>query len=264
MRVLLACMAGLAATGVSFAVVRRQDVSVVLGLFELDVVWIGVLTISMLLHRRGVPVLDGWRDIARIVTPAPVRHVVLTEVDLLFSLGRVALRRPPRIPADAESIQAREGTLAIPLAFAALTLIEVVALHILLPWPELSAALTLISVYGLLLMIGVIASRWDRPHHATATSLVLHNGAHVVADIPYAEISYVVPVLDGTVTSPVIEHGVARLATMNGCSVAVGLESPHPVALTGSRRTSVHRVTEIRFAADDASGVIETLRARLG
>ena len=264
MRVLLACMAGLAATGVSFAVVGRQDVSVVLGLFELDLVWIGVLAISMLLHRRGVPVLDGWRDIARTVAPERVRHVALTETDLLFSLARVALRRPPRVPAGSEPIPAREGTLAIPVAFGVLTLVEVVALHLVLPWPELSAALTLLSLYGLLLMLGVIASRWDHPHHATGTSLVLRHGAHVVADVPYEQISYVISVLDGSVTSPTIDHGIARLATMHGCSVAVGVQSPHPVVLSGSRRSRAHRVSEIRFAADDPSAVVEMLEARRG
>lgn len=264
MRVLLVCMAGLAATGVSFAAAGRRDVSVVLALFELDVVWIGVLVISALLYRRGVPVLDGWRDIARTVTPEPVRRAILTETGLLVSLGRVVLRRPPLIPADSEPIPAREGTLATPMAFGVLTLVEVVALHLVLPWPELSAALTLVSLYGMLLMLGVIASRWVHPHHATTTSLVLHNGVHVVADIPHEQISYVVPVLDGSVTSPVIEHGVARLATMNGCSVAVGLESPQPVVLSGSRRARVHRVSEIRFAADDAPDIVAMLEALRG
>lgn len=257
-------MAGLAATGVVFAAVGRQDVAVVLGLFELDLVWIGILVISLLLHRRGVPVLDGWRDIARTVTPEPVRRAILTETNLLVSLARVALRRPLRIPAGSEPITARDGTLAIPMAFGVLTLVEVVALHLVLPWPELSAALTLISVYGLLLMLGVIASRWEHPHYVAATSLVLHNGAHVVADIPYEEISYVISVLDGSVTSPTIDHGIARLATMHGCSVAVGLHSPHPVVLSGSRRSRAHRVSEIRFAADEPSDVVEMLEARRG
>lgn len=150
------------------------------------------------------------------------------------------------------------------MAFGVLTLIEVVALHLVLPWPELSTVLTLFSIYGLLLMLGVIASRWDRPHHATATSLVLHNGAHVVADIPYEQISYVIPVLDGSATSPTIDHGIARLATLHGCSVAVGLESPHPVVLSGTRRSRVHRVSEIRFAADEPSDVVQTLEAHRG
>lgn len=263
-RVLLTCMIGLAATGASFAAVGREDVAVVLGMFEADLVWIGVLVISVFLHRRGAPVLEGWRDIALTVTPEPVRRSVQTEIGLLVSLARVVLRRPPRVPADSEPIPARKGTLAIPLAFVLLTLAEVVALHLALPWPALSRALTLVSVYGMLLMLGVIASRWDHPHHATSASLVLRNGAHVVAVIPYEEISHVVPVLDVSVTSPAIGHGVARLATMHGCSVAVGLTSPRPVRLSGSRRAREHRVTAIRFAADDASGVVALLNARRG
>lgn len=263
-RVLLALMVSLAVTAAGFAAIGHQDVSAVLGLFELDLVWIGVLVISMLLHRRGVPVLDGWRDIARIITPEPVRRAVLTEFDLLVSLGRVSLHCPPRIPADAVPFLAREGTLGIPVAFGVLTLVEVAVLHLVLPWPELSAALTLISVYGVLLMLGVIASRWDRPHHATATSLILRHGAHIVAEIPYGQIGYVIPVRDGVVTSPAVDHGVARLATMSGCSVAIGLERPHAVVLSGSRRARVHQVSEIRFAADNAPYVIETLNAHLG
>lgn len=264
MRGLLACMIALAATGVAVAAVGRQDVAMVLGLFEADLAWIGALSVSLVLHRRGVPVLAGWRDIARSITPEPVRRALRTEIGLLVSLVRVSLHRPPRVPAGSEPIPARKGTLAIPLAVALLTLVEVAALHLVLPWPALSGALTLLSVYGLLLMLGVIASRWDHPHHAAPASLVLRHGAHVVAVIPYEEISHVVPVLDGSVTSPTIENGIARLATMNGCSVAVGLTAPRAVRLSGSRQARAHRVTEIRFAADDAPGVVAMLEARRG
>ena len=261
-RVLLVLMAALAVTAVGAAAAGRQDVSLVLGLFEADVVWIGALTVSVLLHRRGVPMLDGWRNVVQTVTPAPVRRVVVAEVDSLVSLTRVSLRRPPRIPVGAEGFPSRDGTLAIPIAFAVVTLVEVAVLHLVLPSPTLSAILTLISVYGLILLLGVIASRWDHPHYATSTSLVLRNGAHVVADIPYRDISYVVPVRDGSVVAPTIDDGIARLATMNGCNVAVRLASLHPMTLSGYRPGREQSVHEIRFAADDAAELIRTLEAR--
>lgn len=259
---LLGLMATLAVTAAGAAAVGRQDVSLVLGLFEADVVWIGILAVSVLLHVRGVPVLDGWRDIVQSVTPRPVRRAVAAEVGCLVSLARVSLRRPPLIPSGAEAFPAREGTLAITLAFGVVTLVEVAVLHLVLPWPTLSVALTLISVYGLLLLLGVIASRWDHPHYATSMSLVLRNGTHVVADIPYRDISFIVPVRDGTVVAPTIADGIARLATMNGCQVAVGLASPRRIALTANGRDRSSVVHEIRFAADDAPEVVSALDAR--
>lgn len=261
-RALFCLMATLAVTAAGAAAAGRQDVSLVLGFFEADVVWIGILAVSVLLHVRGASVLDGWRDIMQSVTPRPVRRAVKAEISCLVSLTRVSLRRPPQIPNGADSIPAREGTLAIPVAFGAVTLVEVTVLHLVLPWPTLSVALTLISVYGLILLLGVIASRWDHPHYATSRSLVLRNGAHVVADIPYRDISVIVPVRDGSVVAPTNADGIARLATMNGCHVAVGLASPRRIALTANGREKGSFVHEIRFAADDAPEVIRVLEAR--
>lgn len=254
-RTALVLMAALAVTGAVLAAAGRQQSAFVLGLFELDVVWIVILGVSVLMWRRGAPVLDGWRDIARTVTPEPVRRMILTEVSLLVSLARVALRRPPRVPNHATPLLSRQGTAAIPVAFGILTLGEVMALHLVLPWPGLSAVLTLLSVYALLLLFGVIASRWDHPHYATTGSLVLRNGAHVVADLPWNAISSVAILRDGAVTVPAVDRGVARLATMDGCSLSVTLTQPCSVRLTSGERARAHWVHEIRFAVDDAPGV---------
>ncbi|WP_193104502.1 hypothetical protein [Brachybacterium sp. FME24] len=263
-RAALALAVTLAATGAVAAASGRQQFALVIGLFELDVVWIAVLGVSAHLYRHNVRIVAGWRDIARAVTPEPVRRVILTEVRALVSLGRVALRRPPQVPHHATPVRSRHGTVAIPVAFGVLTLVEVTALHVVLPWPELSAALTLLSIYALLLLLGVVASRWDHPHYVTAASLVLRNGSHVVADLPWDAISTVAIVRDGSVTAPAIDTSVARLATLDGCSLAVELSQPCPVALTSGRRARVQTVHEIRFAADDAQGVLELLESRRG
>ncbi|MDN5900996.1 MAG: hypothetical protein L0H74_13125 [Brachybacterium sp.] len=260
-RAALALMAALAVTGAVVAAAGQQQLVFVLGLFELDVVWTVALGVSVLMYRRDARMLDGWRDIARTVTPEPVRRAILTEVGLMVSLGRVALRRPPRVPDHATPLPSRQGTVAIPVAFGVLTLGEVMVLHLVLPWPGLSAALTLLSVYALLFLFGVIASRWDHPHYATPASLVLRNGAHVVADLPWNAIRSVAILRDGTVTAPAVDRGIARLATMDGCSLAVALTQPCAVRLTSGKRARTHWVHEIRFAVDDAPGVRRVLES---
>ena len=223
-----------------------------LALAELDVLWIVLLATGILLHRRRVPLFVGWRRIAASLPPDPVRRAIVSEVGLLSALVRTVARRPPRLPADASPITSTRGTLPIPIAVAVVTILEVVALHIIIPWPPVSIALTLVSTYSLILFFGYLAARRQHPHYISATSLVLRNGAHTVATIPFGNIDAVTLIQDGSVTYPAVEGKVARIATMDGCSISVRLRSPQILALTARRRAPEYAVSEIRFAADDA------------
>jgi hypothetical protein len=261
-RAALALMVGLAAAGVSASLAGRSDIAGVFALAELDVVWMTLLATGIVLRRRGVPVLVGWRGIATSLPPAPVRRAIALEVGLIAAIAHIATRRPPRVPSGAHAFASRKGTLSIPVAFAVATVMEMVVLHLVVPWPALANALSLISVYALLLMFGVIAIRWDRPHYATATTLVLRNGAHTVATISLDDIEAVTVRSDGSATSPTVDGALARLATLNGCSISVKLRTPQSVKLTAGLRADEHAVTEIRLAVDDAHAIASLLAKR--
>ena len=253
-------MVGLALTGASAYAAGHRDVTQVLALAELDVIWITLLVTGILLRKRGVPLLAGWRSIAASLPPTPVRKAIVAEVGLLTAVARVVTRRPPRVPAHGTAITSTRGTLATPIAFAVATVIEIVVLHLIIPWLSLAAAVTLLSVYTLILLFGVIAVRWQHPHYATGTALVLRNGTYTVAAVHFEDIQGVTVIHDGMATYPMVDGSLARLANANGCSVSVKLTSAQRIKLTGRRRAAEHTVTEIRLAADDPKSVVEMLR----
>ena len=255
-------MVCLALTGASVYAAGHRDVAHVLALAELDVVWITLLITGIILRKRGIPLFAGWRSIAASLPPSPVHKAIVAEVGLLTALARVVTGRPPRVPAIATAIASTRGTVATPIAFAVATMIEIVVLHLIIPSPSLAGAVSLLSLYALILLFGVIAVRWQHPHYVTKTALVLRNGTHTVATVCFANIREVTVTHDGMATYPMVDGSLARLANANGCSVAVKLTSAQRIKLTGRRRSAEHTVTEIRLAADDPKLVIEMLSHR--
>lgn len=254
-RAALILMAGLAAAGATASLAGHADVASVFALAELDVIWLTLLATGIVMRRRGTPLLAGWCGIAMALPPAPVRRAIATEIGLLTAIARVVARRPPLLPAGASALSSKQGTLAIPVAFTVATAVEIVVLHLVIPSQTLASALTLISVYALLLLFGVIAVRWQHPHYITATSLVLRNGAHIVGTISLHEIDTVAVRVDGSATSPALDGTIVRLATINGCNISVKLKAPHRIKLTDSRRAVEGAVTEVRLAVDDARAI---------
>lgn len=255
-------MVCLALTGASAYAAGHPNVAQVLALAELDVVWITLLITGFILRKRGIPLLAGWRSITVSLPPAPVRTAIVAEVGLVTAVARVVTRRPPRVPENGTAIVSTRGTLATPLAFAVVTMIEIVVLHLVIPSPSLAGAVTLLSLYPLILLFGVIAIRWQHPHYATNTAFVLRNGSHTVATVYFANIRDATVIRDGIATHPMVDGSLVRLANANGCSVSIQLASTQPITLTGRRRAPEHTITEIRLAADDPKSVIEMLRHR--
>ena len=261
-RFAILAMVCLALAGSSAYATGHPEVAQVLALAELDVVWITLLITGILLRKRNVPLLAGWRSIAASLPPAPVHRAIVAEISLVTAVARVVTCRPPRVPANGTAIAATRGTLATPIAFAVATMVEIVVLHLVIPSPSLASAVTLLSLYALILFFGRIAIRWQHPHYATNTALVLRNGTHIVATVYFANIRDATAINDGIATYPMVDGSLVRLANANGCSVSVQLASAQRMTLTGRRRATEHTITEIRLAADDPRLIIEMLGHR--
>jgi hypothetical protein len=142
--------------------------------------------------------------------------------------------------------------------------VEIAVLHLVLPYPALATALTALSVYGVVLLLGFVAVMWQHPHYLTETDLVIRNGRHVVATVPRKDIASARVQHDGSTTSPTVEGTTARIATLAGCTISVTLSAPISARLNASPRSQAHRVTEVRFAADDTTAIIDGLRRNDG
>ena len=238
----------------------HSEVSLVLLLLEIDLFWVTLLVTGVMLRRRSEPVRAGWQQLARSLPPAPVARALGHEVAALRALAWLVRRRPPTVPAGALPVQARRGTATLPAAFIVASGVEIAVLHLVLSHPALATALTALSLYGVVLLVGFVAVRWQHPHYLTKAHLVIRSGRHVIAAVPREDILSVRVHHDGTTTTPAVEGTTARIATLAGCTIAITLRAPLSLRLTASSRSPTHRVTELRFAADDTAVVIADLQ----
>ena len=139
---------------------------VALALFLAVEIPIGVAVVSGYLRRyrahRGAA--DTRADAVRaLAADDPYLRMMTAEARTLASLGRWIARRPD-VPAGAVPIGYSRGTLGIPIAMVVAALIELVAIHLLVPWPAVQLVLDLLGVYALIVVLGWLAGRIVRPH----------------------------------------------------------------------------------------------------
>src|SRR5699024_7929669 len=80
----------------------------------------------------------------------PSLRMFVAEARTFASLGRWVARRPD-VPDGAVAIGYSRGTLGVPVALVIAALIELVAVHLLIPWPIVRLVLDLLGIYGLLM-----------------------------------------------------------------------------------------------------------------
>lgn len=132
-------------------------------------------------HRAAVDSpREAWRA---LVADETYLRMIAVEARTLASLGRWIARRAD-VPAGAVPIGYSRGTLGIPIALVVAAGIELVAFHLLVPWPTVRFVLDLLGVYALIVILGWLAGRIVRPHLVVGGELVLRSGPHVCARVP--------------------------------------------------------------------------------
>lgn len=197
------------------------------------------------------------------MTPLPVlaRRAVEFEAAGWRSLARWVLRRPDAEPGDAAF--AYHGPLLAPVVvILVLSFIEVVALDLLVPWPWqwLRVVLLILGVWGAVLVLGMLAGVIVHPHTAGPSGLRVRYGAGLDVRIPWDAVANARRVRrsrDGRTVQ--VDGATLHVVVSNQTTVEVTLNRPVTVALTGGRTAEI---TELRFHADDAAGLVAAVRAR--
>lgn len=146
------------------------------------------------------------------------------------------------IESDSVTITSTRGSMVMPVAFAVATIIEIIVLHLLLPWVWLQVTVAAISVWSLIVLFGHLAKHRTNPHYLTDSSLVLRQSGSVVCVIDRAEIVRVAPRRTFSETSPTIIDGRLYLPNADGTNVDIVLETAVRAALPVFVRS--HRTTE--------------------
>jgi len=145
---------------------------------------------------------------------------------LLWARGRHA-----PIGADSAVFTAVRGTLAMPVMFGVVTVIEMVVLHLLIPVLWISAVLAALSVASLMALTSSVALARVHPHVLSPTTLTLRTSGKVVATVDRATIVSARIHRRYGVVSPTLDGGRLVLPNQDGTTVDIDLSCATTVAV---------------------------------
>ncbi|MFE6910674.1 hypothetical protein [Streptomyces erythrochromogenes] len=200
------------------------------------------------------------RTAARTVVPVQVRRLLRHELLAGASLGRWVLRRQHGVrPGDLAAAYTGPQT-AMMYGLVFVSVVETVALALLIPWPAVHQVLLVLDVYGVLLVIALHAACVTRPHvvGADGTLRIRYGALFDLAVPPDAVASVRVErrYPEGRLVT-LSEDGVLDLIV--GSQTTVTLELNRPLAFTrplGARASA----RTVRFHADDPRALVSALR----
>jgi hypothetical protein len=192
------------------------------------------------------------------------RRAVVYELKMYRSLFRWLTRRRP---GPSGSIRfAYVGAVAFVIwAFIILSAVEFVGFHLIIPWETVRLAVDVLSLWGLVWMLGYFAGLKVHPHLVTDIGLRVRNGVGVDIEIPWVAIAEVRERRRSREKSRGVqldrdESGtVLNVVVGGGTNVDIALRSSVLAALPKGPET----VTAVRLYADDPRGLVTHVRGRL-
>ncbi|TWJ12916.1 hypothetical protein LX16_3683 [Stackebrandtia albiflava] len=182
----------------------------------------------------------------------PFLHAARSEFRLFRSLWLWIRGRRDGVSASVAGFDYAGGTMVIPVAFIAVSLLEAVVVHLLVPWQWLRVVLLVLTVYGVVFLLGLLASRSVHPHLVSETRLTLRYGAEPVAVIPLSAIVSVSENRRYSHTYPACDDDRLYIAGADGTNLDVVLAAPCRVVLPGmgsrAKRTRTVRTVSLHVA----------------
>ena len=215
-------------------------------------------------RRAGLGAWEALEGGMALVVPRPVARLMVSEPRMFACLARWASGRASL--GEGEFGYGKGSPLGMLLVMVVLaTPVEVVFWELLVPWAWLRWTLLALSVYSVLWLFGLYASRITLPHRLEEGGLRLRHGVLAEAFVPYAEVERVEKRRrkspndgDGLQSSP--DGDAAYLAT-NG-RVDLALELKNSLTVRGFLRDAAS-VGTIHVAADEPDKMLRELRQRL-
>ena len=192
------------------------------------------------------------------------RRGVAYELAMYRSLFRWVTRRPD-VPGDATPFPYVGAVAVLLWAFIIVSAIELVALHLILPWETVRLIVDIVSIWGLVWMLGFMGSFKVHPHFVSDSCLRVRNGPATAITVPWDAIATVGVRERSRDKSNTIQvdhdgHGtVLNVVVGSRTNVNVTLLRPLVVPLSKGEEP----VTEIRLYADDARGLAKHVREHL-
>ena len=215
-------------------------------------------------RRAGLSAWQAMEGGLALILPRPMARLVVSEPRLFVCLARWVLGRAG--PGEGDFGYGKGSPLGMLLVMVVLTApIEVVFWELLIPWAWLRWVLLGLSVYSVLWLLGLYASRVTLPHRLEEDGLRLRQGLFAEAFVPYAEVQGIERKRrkspkdgDGLQSTP---DGEAAYLAING-TVDLTLALKSPLTVRGFFR-DMGPVGTVCVAADEPERMVRELRRRL-
>jgi hypothetical protein len=191
-----------------------------------------------------------------------MKTVLRYEMRLWVALFRWVFRRPVPVPPGSVAFANAGAGSALLTAFIVVSAIEIPVLHLLLPWTVVRIIAWVVGVYGLLWMIGLMATLRVYPHLVGESGVRIRKSIALDLTVPWGDIRDIrsrgrsLP--PGGQTQ--FENGVLSFGVAGGTTVDLVLAEPITLP---EKRTGGAPVTEIRFHADRPDDLVAAARTRL-
>ena len=143
------------------------------------------------------------------------------------------------------------------LVFVVVSAVETVVLHVVIPWETVRLAVDVVSVWGLLWMVGYFASIRVHPHLVTPSGLRVRSGTSVDLFVPWTSVASV----------ELRRHAVdkeRRLVVEDGVASVPQLKETHvDIRLSAPLQTPKGEAREVRLHVDDPPALVAACRALL-
>lgn len=195
------------------------------------------------------------------------RHAVVFEVRLYRSLFRWVTRRADRGgPADVAFPYARMVTPVMWLWIFA-SAAEIPLVHVLVPWDGIRLALLVTGVWGVVWMIGLLASLWVYPHLLSPDRLVVRGGASHRIELPWDRIASFRVGLEDLESSvwtlqPVATPDGTDLNVGSGAQVNIHARLVAPTVVATAKGPM--EIVELSFYADEPRDLVAQARPHTG
>lgn len=206
---------------------------------------------------------------ARTAALPLLRKAAAYEVVMWRSLYRWVLRRPLPREAGTEDFGYSGAVTPILTVFIVLSVIEIPVLDLILrhvlPWDGVRLAALAVGVYGVLWMIGLMASLRVHPHTVGPAGLRLRNGGTLEVTVPWDAVAAVRKrhrSLPSSRAVQVEQVGDATILHLGGNQTSVDVVLRRPVRFDVPRGPE-EPVAEVRFYADDPDALVARARRHL-
>ncbi|MET1058333.1 MAG: hypothetical protein ABWX84_01965 [Nocardioides sp.] len=200
--------------------------------------------------------------------PGLLREALLLELALYRSLGRWVARRPD-VPRGATPIG--YSRLVVPMLWlwifgssVEVVVVEVVLRHVDQAWAAaVRVPLLVLGVWGVLWMLGMLASYRVRPHLLTDTDLRVRSGARTWLDVPLEAVASSRPVeheLPGVLRSLHVDDALALVGAGGRTNLELVLAGPTTVSSSMGELT----VGRVGLWVDEPREIAAQLRPKLG